>query len=321
MRTVRTAYLAFVCLALASCSSPTTLIGTACANTKSCNVEGQVCVLSICTKPCTQDKGDTGCPAGYYCTDAGAGAGLTCNKTPFAVDETGKPVLFNVDCSLDANVCVGTADPNTAPSCRKAEDPKKRGMPLANDSEAYCTGACTDDKDCPTNMFCNTDYDSVKKCMQRDQCAPCKHNFECPANFGCVATKDGTSTYCTQRCASQDSCPGAAQQIAFEACTTTQDTDGNSAGYCLHKYGACVGTGEICDPCLTKADCAKSGSTCITNTLTGEKMCSKACTTDAMCGGPHNSTCDNTDPMYSLGICTGDTTPGKIYATVFSCWP
>lgn len=168
-------------------------------------------------------------------------------------------------------------------------------------------------------MVCVTDYDGVKKCLKRSRCTECVYNDQCPSSApACVPTRDGTSKYCTSTCKSQNDCPGSAQAIAFMQCVPGQDADGNVGSFCFHKYGACVGTGEICDPCRVKEDCAKSSSSCIENDQTGERMCSKRCTSEASCASTNVTGCDNVDMSSSLNICTGDAAhnnPG-----VLTCW-
>src|SRR5262249_51056613 len=156
---------------------------------------------------------------------------------------------------------------------------------------AYCTGSCMTDNDCPFTMYCGDDWDGSKKCLKRTQCSPCTYNENCgnTNKYACVPTKDGSSKYCTPKCNNQLDCPGVAQGIVYLSCDVTTDADGNTGHFCLHKYGACVGTGEVCDPCRTKADCAKSGTVCAKNDLTGEQMCTRQCTTDDQCASPNGS--------------------------------
>ena len=318
---MKSSLLLLLCLGAGACDSPATKIGFACKKDGDCNVAGQTCVLSICTHGCAGQFGAQGCPIGYNCTSGGsATAPLTCNKIPFAVDPmTGDAVLFGVSCVAGDATCMGTSDTNGAPQCRKGENPIMPGTALAPDPGAYCTGSCTSDADCPYFMFCNTDFDMVQKCMFRKQCGPCTYNDNCnkgdatSSSYACVATTDGKDHYCTHTCAVQNDCPGAAQSISYLACRGGNDAQGNAGSFCIHKRGMCVGTGEICDPCRTKADCAKSGTSCISNDQTGEQMCSKACANDAACAGPNNATCDDTNipsaanpSGNSIGICTGD---------------
>ncbi len=112
-------------------------------------------------------------------------------------------------------------------------------------------------------------------------------------------------------------------QAHFLSCTNSTDSVGNAATYCLHKFGACVGTGQVCDPCRSEADCA-NGTHCITNIATGERMCTKACTMDSQCASNKPTGCDygpppmtQFDPNYT-DVCTGDAK--KIFPGVLSCF-
>ncbi|HEY7956033.1 MAG: hypothetical protein ACHQ17_03725 [Polyangia bacterium] len=317
---MRHAYLTLLLpLALLFGCKGTTKIGASCHADGDCNVAGQKCVASICTHACAGQFGDQGCPIGFNCTAATPGAGLTCNKVPFSVDDGGVPLLFDKSCSTDSTVCDSTGDPNPTPSCRKAEDPTMPGKPIPGaDAHAYCTGVCATDGDCPFNMYCGADYDGAMKCLERQQCADCQYDDNCPANFACATTPKDMKKYCLPRCNAQYDCPGAAQSINYLTCDL-------NVGVCIPKYGSCVGGGEICDPCRVKADCAKTSTSCITNDLTGESMCSKRCSDDTTCAGPNGATCDDTDipsasnpSGMSIGICTGDKM--HMFPGVFSCW-
>lgn len=119
-----------------ACNKPATKIGTACKKDGDCNVDGQRCVKEICTKACAGQFGDKGCPIGYNCTIGDAAVGLTCNKVPFGVDEMGTPLLFGKSCATNAGACGATGDPNGAPACRVAENPRVPGTPLVADPVA-----------------------------------------------------------------------------------------------------------------------------------------------------------------------------------------
>jgi hypothetical protein len=324
---MRLTYLILLGSLALGCTVSPTKIGHACTKDGDCNVTGQKCVASICTHPCTGIANQ--CPIGYDCNVADGQTVLTCNKARYAVDATtGAPTLYGVSCSTDASVCGNSGDPAAVnPACRKAEDPTKKGMPVSADPDAYCTGGCTTDLDCPYFMQCAVDYDMVMKCLIRGQCSPCTYGDQCnkgdltSMDHGCVLTKDGKSSYCTKTCATQSDCPGSAQGINYTQCTATNDAQGNGGSWCLHKYGACVGVGNICDPCRTKADCALTNTSCIPNDQTGESFCSKRCTADTDCNaGPNTATCDNTSTSMSLGICTGDNSM-HLNAGLFTCWP
>lgn len=303
-----------------------TVIGTPCGSDRDCNVAGQVCASAggaprICTHACSAQSGPSGCPIGYDCTAADAPpATTTCNKERFAYDPlTGAPLLFGRDCSLAPGTtqaewdraCAGTGDPAPAPTCRHAVDPaSNQHAPLRDDPHAYCTAACASDGDCPVDMRCAADYDGVTKCLRRGFCDPCWMNDNCSGDTGaCVPTADGSARYCTKPCAAAADCGGVLG--TYLACSDTSDAAGQAGRFCLHKYGACVGTGRVCDPCRSDADCA-GGTVCLGVALTGERMCTRSCTVDAECASDKPTGCDYGPPPQKPGdptytdVCTGD---------------
>jgi hypothetical protein len=308
-----------------------TVIGTPCMADADCNVSGQVCApgfnggASICTRKCSANTGTNGCPVGYDCFPTDTAKGATCNKTLYEVDAAGKPLLFGVDCAVDQGKCAAVGSGNAQPVCRKIEDPSSDPpAPVELDPNAYCSGACTGDFDCPLDFYCDTDYDGAQRCLRRTVCSPCTSDLNCPKeNPVCVPTKDGSSRYCTKSCNTTGDC-GGVQNTAL-SCEQTTSVAGASLFACLHRYGACVGEGYICDPCRKKSDCAKSSSSCIINGSTGERFCSKRCTSDASCTntGLVKAACDNDESgvprgEYPLGICNGDA--DHQYIGLFSCW-
>jgi hypothetical protein len=319
-------------------------IGHKCGGGGDCGNNEKLCVSGfngqpkICTHACATNAD---CPLGYDCAQSD-GPSKTCNKTLYVTDKmTGDPVLFGKPCTTDDSECMGTADLNPSPTCRKGNAPSEaKPVALATDPNAYCTGSCTNDQDCPLPMKCDVDYDGVTKCLKRNVCDPCKYDENCGYSAGvfaseftaCVPTKDGSDFYCSKPCGTQKDCPGAAKMSAWMVCDSSTDTDGNSGMFCLHWFGACVGNGQICDPCRSNGDCtAVAGTKCVDNPygfysypFTGEKMCNKGCASDASCAGPNMDTCDDTDlptnanPLgTSTGMCTDD--PTHKHPGVFSC--
>jgi hypothetical protein len=306
-----------------ACTPKATVIGTpGCKVNGDCNVKGQVCVNSICTHACSSQVGTLGCPVGFDCTVADAKVGPTCNKISYTVDASGKPVLFKLDCGLDDNKCLNTGDPNPMPMCRHKQDMSQMTpTPLEADPRAYCTGSCSADTDCPIDMQCLKDYDGVTKCLKRTLCSECVINEDCGTEFPVCVPDQGTGHYCTKPCASWDDCGGA--QGLFLSCVGGYDAAGNGGMFCFHRAGACVGAGNLCDPCRTSADCALTSSSCITNDATHESFCTHKCKLDTDCGGPNGSTCDNVMPRTSADnspnlICTGD--KAHTQTGVVSCW-
>ena len=277
-----------------------TVIGTPCLVDKDCNVNGQRCVAGlnggakICTHACTGQTGAQGCPIGYDCTasDPAQPTVLTCNKEPYAFDATTRQRRCSSARTARSQggttqaewdvACAGTGDPAPSPTCRHAADPDSRTTPrapLRNDAHAYCTGSCTSDADCPVDMRCGADYDG-------DQV---------PAPRLLRSVRDERQLHRRQRRLRPDQRRQLALllQVVRLASTTAAACRGASSParppairsatsgmFCLHKFGACVGTGEVCDPCRSESDCA-NGTHCFGNLATGERMCTKACTMDS----------------------------------------
>jgi hypothetical protein len=313
----------------AGCPKPTTKIGAACEADGDCNVPGQICVAGlkggpkICTRPCTSNVGDQGCPYGYDCTVAEQARGLTCNATLYHWDlDGGVPLLFGKSCAADANACQNTGDPNAMPMCRVGADTSKRPpVALMLDPKAYCTGTCADDLDCPLDMYCGDDWDTVKKCLKRTVCSPCDRNEHCSGEFDvCLKGTDGKG-YCTKSCGGDEGCPGAGQFFRWMSCQDVTDIEGGAKKLCVHRYGTCVGDGEVCAPCRTRGDC-KMGLSCLVNSSSLEGFCTRQCSDDTQCASPHAAGCDllqggPNDPPPSQ-ICVGDPVGGRAKVT---CWP
>ena len=331
--------LAIALLSVVGCTRATA-IGTPCLADKDCNVKGQRCVAGPSGGTRSARTRAPARPATRAAPSATTAPPpiprsptvLTCNKEPFAFDATtGAPLLFGKDCSLQAGTtqaewdaaCAGSGDPAAAPTCRHAQDPDTRiPTPIRNDAHAYCTGGCSKDGDCPVDMRCGADYDGVTKCLKRQFCDPCWMNDNCTGeNDACVPTSDGSDHYCTKSCGSGYDCGGV--QGHFLNCSTTSDSLGNSSMFCLHKFGACVGSGQICDPCRANADCG-NGTHCVSNLATGERMCTKACTMDAECASDKPAGCDFGPPPMKAGdpiytdVCTGD--PNHYNPGILTCF-
>jgi hypothetical protein len=314
---------ALVLFALSACNRTPTPIGTPCKGDGDCTLAGQRCAFDvhglarICTHACSAQAGELGCPYGYDCRITDPALGAMCAAQPYVTDpDTHKPVLFGRDCALDASVCASTGDPNPAPICRSAPNTYKRPLvPIESDPNAYCSGACTVDGDCPVDLACVTDYDGAQRCVRRSLCSACVIDLDCPADFpACVPTSDGSSRYCTRPCQTNNDCVSA--QSTFLRCADSTDAAGNGGLFCLHAYGACVGHGAICDPCRSDADCDPS-LFCITNGGTHESWCTKRCQEghDEDCPSPNPTGCN-----YTVGghVCTGGNTMS--FPTTFTCW-
>jgi hypothetical protein len=204
---------------------------------------------------------------------------------------------------------------------------------LVQDTGAYCSGTCAADSDCPIDYFCGPDYDQVTDdktkylCLKRTVCDTCRLNDECPAEFPVCVVDNNNVHYCSKTCNTGADCPGAPQFSTYMVCRPGLDAANNAGNLCFHSAGTCKGTGNVCDPCRNEFDCAGqsiAGLHCLFNTQTLERMCTKACQSDASCGGPNMSQCDDADPGTATNpgvsnfICFGSGDKG-VGAGVLSC--
>lgn len=303
-----------------------TIIGTSCKSDGDCNVDGQVCAPgfsggpSICTRKCTGNTGASGCPIGYDCFPTDESKGMTCNKVRYEFDAAGLPTLFGKDCSLDNSVCGTVGSTNPGVTCRKISDGQDPPMPVASDPNAFCTGSCEGDGDCPLDLRCAEDYDGVKKCLRRTLCSECRVDENCPEGVCVPNTNDVPGRYCSKLCNNTNDC-GGNQNTAY-ACRYTTNNLGADVLACVQRFGSCTGAGQVCDPCRKTSDCTAPDTGCIYISATGEGYCSKECNQDSDCaGGTVEAECDN-DDVYnpntnpygmSLGYCQGkDASPGQL---------
>jgi hypothetical protein len=210
------------------------------------------------------------------------------------------------------------------------------------DLDAYCTVDCSNDDDClpgyycgnirrgpcedmcgfqgqPTNPRC-VPTDQIGEglpyqcgdlgltrsvCRQRDFCSPCESDADCLAVPNQVCARDaGGEKICTRLCdPSFKSCPwgNAAECDVF-------DTDLGQPT-CSHRYGACRGAGEVCEPCTVDADCPNG--VCYAQQFTGERWCINFGTECACPDGPDSTgTCDDGGCPDSPGgvtvLCVGE---------------
>jgi hypothetical protein len=211
------------------------------------------CFEGHCTRACAWESA---CPEdGYACGDAGDGRTL-CVTTRVPMRD-GAPI--------DGTSCVGAACPEALGfRCLRT---------MADDPYAYCTHACTDDRDCPYRMTCRTGEDG-RFCRQRSYCEPCVLDDQCGyANDDCVADESGTK-FCSQACDPEraTTCP--------QDSTCTETVAGR--WQCVPDFGRCVGDGELCHPCRDGADC-DAGNVCLTDRYTGFSFCGSPCTSSDQC--------------------------------------
>lgn len=201
----------------------------------------------------------------------GAGVGLSC---PFG-SECADPMVWNAHACGDGTKC-DPASPSCASGACQALTCTGQGE---GDADAYCTSVdCSADTDCPGGFYCGLvricDPADVQEpcldasafadggagtlpgpagglrnmCIKRAACAPCETDLDCSEVDGQVCADQAGAKICAARCTKESDCaPG-------YGCDMTQ-------GVCLHKFGACKGTGKFCEPCVNDLDCGPADGT------------------------------------------------------------
>ncbi len=258
------------------------------------------CREGVCTIACGND---VTCPDGTYCgysTDS-----YWCVPVDF---ETG-PGGIGDNCSVQ--------DCAEGLQCQRAGE---------EDSRAYCTKPCSTPRDCPPDMVCRDPGDGTPICMPRNFCESCDMDMQCGYQTDrCVAANPAVAEgerYCSRMCDPErpGTCPvdsHCAEAFYCESlgawvedcawCTGTC-TPGSPqpVNQCFHDYGACVGDGELCDPCHINDDCNASGY-CLSFRGMDNYVCSAPCDRDTFC--PDGYMCAQVDTnvyqcMPRSGSCT-----------------
>jgi hypothetical protein len=161
------------------------------------------------------------------------------------------------------------------------------------DLDAYCSGPCASDGDCPSGFLCDdvrTGPNTVETyCVRKGFCSSCETDSDClaVANQVCAKDKSGAKI-CTKLCdTGVDSCPwGNAAECAIWDSELGVPT-------CSHRFGSCRGEGKGCEPCVTDADCPLGF--CNASSFTEERWCVDL-TVDCSCDGL----------TRRQGVCTGE---------------
>jgi hypothetical protein len=262
-----------------------------------CRTTGQGDADAICT---LQDcHADADCPGGYWCSQI---------RDP---QQICGPKCASSKCD---------SGPKQGAACTKDSDCEKGNSKFCG-GKVTTPPACIAPADLSANgqTFVEGPYCALRnECAVRGQCAPCTTDFDCSRAAGQVCTQVGAEKVCTKTCASDSDC-----ENAF-ACT---------AGACVPRFGACVGSGKFCEPCRSDMDCGGKDSTyaCISFSGGAEKVCvdigtGSACTKDADCpaspDGRHGICAD-----ARIGSSSGDgifhtcyLPPFNEATNAFSCW-
>jgi hypothetical protein len=287
-----------------------------CRKDADCDDSGGICVDGSCVSACDThfDCAATGlCKAGPkpYCA-------------PGAPAKNGQ---FYQHCSAGAAEC----DADAGFLCASA------GL---GDIDAYCTKDCSGDGDCPSGFRCGTasatpcanacgvqgkntagcapvaEIGEGKRfecamplgvirhvCQLRSFCDPCDTDDDCLGTPGQICAKDKSGEkICTQRCdPSVDACPwGDASECGLFDAELGQYT-------CAHRFGACHGHGNGCEPCRDNGDCAPKGF-CTHSSFTGEQYCIDL-----------SLECDCGDDSDASGTCEGHGCPNSAGDLPLTC--
>jgi hypothetical protein len=204
------------------------------------------------------------------------------------------------------------------------------------DTDAYCTADCASDDDCATGYFC----DAVRSqaggernvCVPRGFCTECESDADCLSVPGGICARDESGEKrCTQICdPARNSCP-------WGTATDCRSSDPElGVPTCQHRFGACHGQGNGCDPCVRDGDCP--GGYCLVSTYTGERWCVDQATPCSCAGlavfqdfcAGSSTGCPASPSGLSMicydpdapggGVCVGVNLPGSAGSSQLSCW-
>ena len=206
----------------------------------------------------------------------GAAGALLCSCGDDPAAPSSQTVVTDVPAGLPEVVILGKdvpdsgSDPSTPMDCAT---PKGAGCacdgPGDCDSEwcvdspdgKVCTKTCFDD--CPEGWVCSdvqlTGGDSTFICSARFTylCRPCTANTECGESGFCLASADGSGSFCSIACESATAdCPE-----AYE-CTAAVDVDGAERAACLPAAPAAASEGVIACACNLKAVTDGASTSC-----------------------------------------------------------
>jgi hypothetical protein len=139
------------------------------------------------------------------------------------------------------------------------------------DLDAYCSGTCAADGDCPAGFLCDrvrgANDQPEDRCVRRSFCHSCETDADCLGLPDRVCARDASGEkICTQRCElGIVSCPwGNASECGMFDAELGVPT-------CSHRFGSCRGSGKSCEPCTRSSDCG--AGICNRSSFTEERWC------------------------------------------------
>jgi len=277
--------------------------GDECATVFSCSTTGAYCDPTHLAQLAQQCGGDGSkcvrdaatCYAQTNCTIGKCPDGNACTVMPCQAAEctANLSCVTKGDADADAycskNDCQADADCPGGYYCGVTRDPRELcdSMPPKGNSN-FCGKVSINTPCVPTSDLGNgnTLFEGQgcilqKTCLKRNECAPCEADIDC---------SQGIANHCITM-------PMEAQKRCAKACNVDADCgrdfacqDSVSAGkVCVHRFGACEGTGKFCEPCLDDTDCGPitGTSVCFTHN-DGQRGCGDIsfptkCVTSADC--------------------------------------
>lgn len=302
--------------------------GNECAGVHSCKDTGTFCDPMQCggnPKECKRDEsycyGRQDCNAGQ-CHDGSPCFVFDCEvadcTTPLSCLTSGpgdaNAFCTKQDCASDADCAGGyycgvTRDPH---GICNSSNPAKGDNNLCGHTSDPCINASDLGKTDSTfeGQLCIL----RKTCIKRDTCAPCETDLDCSQipNSRCIALANDMKKRCAPTCKVSSDCGPSYECLPVDPAAP----DGEHA--CYHRFGACVGTGQFCEPCVDDTDCGPlTGSSICLEASDGSKGCvdlkvlNQACTTNADCPKAPNGqnaecaggTCAPWPPSGGKGSC------------------
>jgi hypothetical protein len=250
--------------------------GNECGLIASCKGTGTPCDLSQCggvPDACKLDTEYCGVRANCLvgkCPDGSACTALTCKpdecETPLVCLTSGEgdadAYCSKHDCTTDADCgggyyCGVTRDPHEL--CGSA-DPKKGDNGVCGETVEECINSATFGEG---NSFFEGQLCILRKtCMKREECAPCETDLDCSqgGDMSCITMPNESQKRCARPCGDDKDC---GRDFACQPADANDPAKGN---VCVHRFGACVGSGKFCEPCLDDTHCGPldGRSVCLT---------------------------------------------------------
>jgi hypothetical protein len=307
-------------------------LGEGCSDWLACP-DGGGCSASQCggdPGACALDEaacgGTDGCAAGKCPDGSACRVGCAADCAPWLTCEGTSAEDANAYCTL--RDCASDDDCIAGFHCGVVRAPHDVCGPVCQGDPGVCAGGPRDGQPCGGDGECQKGNDALcgqtaepcktpgqgggsyfegsvcllrRSCLKRGPGDACQSDADCSRIPGQVCASAGGETRCAQACSTDFDC------LPDSACDAAQ-------GACLPRFGAWVGTGGFCEPCVTDEDCGEVGTSraCVLIPGTGRACFDVAypdeCASDADCpvspSGLHGACLDEgeeigpADPLY-----------------------